>query len=328
MTDTLINFAIQATRVTIPIIMTIRTVNNLLNIIILTRSTLNRHACSLYFLSMAFVNLFYSTMILLNNLLADGYQLNLSLQSNFFCKLFSYLLNLCPNISVYLIVLASIDRYTASSIYVRLRRFSDIRKARQVIGFLIFILAFLFAGSFIAFDIVKDGIPQCIIISNSLFSQIFLTIDIVLYVIIAPICMIIFGLLTIKNTNQARIISNRITHFRRTERQLSRMLLLQVGIHTILTLPFCIVFFMLILPVSFRFTLQFYYITIICKLPFYLSFTIPFFSYILSAKVYRQELIRLFSKINPIRRIAPLQIIPNSNLNPNIRINTTFLNNQ
>lgn len=324
MTDIIMHFAVQATRIIIPISITLGIVSNSLNIFILTRPTLIHHACSLYFLCLAITNLFYSVFILIINLLADGYQLDLSLYSNGFCKFISYLLNLCPNISVYLIVLASIDRCCASSSNVGIRNFSSVRVARWAIGLLILIFAFFFSGALVAFDLRQDGPLGCTLQSNLLFSQIFLIIDIILYVIIAPFCMVFFGVLTIKHTNQLRINLHRISLYRRTERQLSRMLFFQVGTHIILALPFCITFFMLVLPISLRFTLDFDYIYILSKLPFYLTFTTAFFLYILSGQVYRNELIRLFKKLFPVRRVTPIHVITNSNLP--LPMNTRFLN--
>jgi hypothetical protein len=221
MTEDIKQFAVQATRIILPIIIILGIVSNSLNIIILTRPTLIRHACSLYFLCLAIINLFYSAVLLINNLLADGYQLDLSLHSNVFCKFISYLLILCPNISIYLIVLASIDRYCASSNKVRIRNFSSVRVARYAIGLLILTFVFVFSRVLLVFDLRQDGIRQCTLQSNSIFSQIFLIVGIILYIIVAPFSMIFFGFLIINNTNQSGINRARISRHRRTESQLS-----------------------------------------------------------------------------------------------------------
>jgi hypothetical protein len=302
MSDAIIQLAIQLTRIFVPIIIVTGIISNLLNIILLTRPALNHHACSLYFLALAITNLFYSSFLLIYNLLADGYQVDVAKYSIFCCKFISYLLNLCPNLSVYFIVLASIDRYCASSINVQRRRFNDLRTTRWAIGILILIFSIIFIGALIAFDISHNGLSQCTIRSDILFNQIFLILDLILYVIIAPVLIIFFGFLTIYNTKQLRLLPVRISRYRRTEYQLSRMLILQVGTHVILTLPFCIAFFMLILPISLRFTIKFASAYVICKLPFYLSTTTAFFLYILSARVYRDELIRLYNTIFQLRR--------------------------
>ncbi|CAF3506320.1 unnamed protein product, partial [Rotaria sp. Silwood2] len=82
-----------------------------------------------------------------------------------------------------------------------------------------------------------------------IFSQIFL------YYILAPLLMIIFGFLTISNIRRKSmnlIYLTKSMRRRRTERQLTRMLLLQVGIHLILILPFGIIYCMNVLKPSTR----------------------------------------------------------------------------
>jgi len=122
---------IEATKIIVPILIFVGTISNSLNIVILTRPSLIHHSCSLYFLSLAIVNLFYCAVILTINLISDGYSINIHIYSIFSCKLLNYLLNLCPNLSVYFIVLASIDRYCSSSMNVNIRRWSNVRIARR-----------------------------------------------------------------------------------------------------------------------------------------------------------------------------------------------------
>jgi hypothetical protein len=321
MAESLLELAAQLTRIFVPIIIVIGVVSNSLNIILLTRPALVHHACSLYFLALAITNLFYSSLLLIFNLLADGYQLDLATHSVVVCKITSYLLNLCPNLSVYFIVLASIDRYCASSLSAQRRRLSNPRVARRAIGVLIIVLAIFFIGTLIAFDISDDGIRLCTTQSDILFNQIFLILNLILYVIIAPFSMILFGFLTIYHRTQVRIAPVRTPLYRRTEGQLSRMLLLQVGTHIILILPFCITFFMLILPLSIQFSTNFTFAYVVCKLPFYTTVTTAFFLYVLSARIYRNELIRLCKKIFPLHR----QVHPIRNQNIVVPMNATTL---
>lgn len=319
MNDFLVQFAVQATRILVPIMIILGIVSNSLNIAILSRPNLMHHACSCYFLSLAIVNLFYSSVIMTMNLLGDGYQFDLTLFSSFSCKLISYLLNLCPYLSLYLIVLASIDRYCASSMHARIRRLSSVRVAQWAIGFLFMSIMAIMSWAFAVFDVQYLGLLRCGILSHLLSGQIFLFGLIVCYVIVAPFLMVLFGFLTIKNIHTTRLHLERVSNYRRTESQLSRMLLLQVGVHLLLVLPFCTMFFMIILPIPIRETVEFYYIYVICKLPFYLTFTTAFFLYIISAQAYRNEFLRLFRKLIPIRRIG----ITNHTVHMNLTIHPT-----
>ena len=298
----MLELAVQLTRIIVPVIILVGVLSNVLNIILLTRRTLIHHACSQYFLALAVTNLFYSSCLLVVNFLADGYQLDPSRHSAVLCKLISYLLNACPSLSVYFLVLASADRYCASSISATRRRFSNVRAARWAICIVTVVLAVFFVGTLIAFDLSSDGMLRCTVRSDLLFNQIFLVLILIVYVFIAPFSMVLFGCLTIYNTTQLRFIPMRISRYRRTERQLSQMLIVQVGVHVLLILPFCVTFFMLILPIQARFTVDFVAAFMIAKLPFYLTVTTAFFLYVLTGTIYRHELLRLAHRLFRISR--------------------------
>ena len=293
----MLELAVQLTRIIVPVIVLVGVVSNVLNIILLTRRTLIHHACSHYFLALAMTNLFYSSCLLVMNLLADGYQLDVSRHSAVLCKLMSYLLNACPSLSVYFLVLASADRCCASSVSATRRRFSNVRTARWAIFIVTLVVAVFFVGTLIAFDLSPDGMLGCTVQSDLLFNQIFLVLILIVYVFIAPSSMLLFGCLTIYNTKQVRLIPMRSSRYRRTERQLSNMLIVQVGVHVLLILPFCVTFFMLILPIQARFTVDFIAVFMITKLPFYLTVTTAFFLYVLTGSIYRHELLRLAHRL-------------------------------
>ena len=58
---------------------------------------------------------------------------------------------------------------------------------------------------------------------------------------------------------------------------------------------------MLVLPIGFGSTAMFYFLYFIVKIPFQINFITPCFVYISSAKVYRNERIRLMKQIIRIR---------------------------
>lgn len=327
MTEYLIELGALLTRIFVPIIIVIGIVSNLLNIIVLTRPTLIHHACSLYFLALAITNLFYSSVLLVFNLLEDGYQLIAVEQSVILCKLVSYLLNLCPSLSVYFIVFASLDRYYCSSINPQRRRLSNCHVARLTIIILVIVLSIFYTGALVAFDIIQIGVAFCTIRPDVLFNQIFLILVLIIYVIIAPFSMTLFGCLTIYNTKQMRFMAVRISRYRRTEGQLSRMLLLQVGTQILLILPFCTTFFMLILPTNLPSTTGFKFAYVICKIPFYLTVTTAFFLYMLSARVYRDELTRLYKKLFQFRHPIHPIIVTNTTV-PTANVTTFNLTDQ
>lgn len=313
--ESLIEIATELTRIFVPIIIVLSFVSNSVNILILIRPNLNKHPASLYFLVLAVNNIFYSSCILMFNLLADGYQLDLVARSVVLCKIISFFLNFCPTTAVFLIVFASIDRFCASSSKVSVRQLSSLKNARRIICLVLIVLFIYYCGTLLIFELIDIGVTICTVSTEILFNTIYFISILVIYVIIAPLSMMIFGLLTIKNIRNTRLGIDRISRYRRTEGQLSRMLLLQVGTHILLTLPFCCLFFTLILPVPFRSTAMFVPTLILTKIPFYFSFTTAFFLYILSGHVYRNELYILFKLSRRQNRIRTSNHLDGSTAN-------------
>jgi len=193
-----------------------------------------------------------------------------------------------------MLTLASFDRYCSSSKSVRLRSLSDIRIAKFTITF-----ATLFSVLYISpmliihyYDIKSNKCRQYLykIVLVYKFSQI------IIFQISIPLFMIIFGVLTIFNIRQQSRCPSRIVtciHRPRSEVQLARMLLLQVGVHIIYSLPYGITYIMSSVVPSTQAVIilaarQASILWLQCD---YFSF---FFVYILSVSIYRQELIRLF----------------------------------
>jgi hypothetical protein len=109
--------------------------------------------------------------------------------------------------------------------------------------------------------------------------------------------MTLFGILTIYNTKQLRVLPIETTRYRRTESQLAAMLLIQVGTYVLLNLPICVIYVIGILPYTFVNTTEFNFASIIFHMFNYLSYTTNFFLYVFSARLYREELSRLMKKI-------------------------------
>lgn len=301
MSSDLLNIATYVTQWSVSLIVILGIGANSLNIIVLLRANLKKHSCVFYFIVLSINNLLYTTICITTNLLSNGFNINLEVYSSIFCEFSTFLLNFCPHFSVYILVLASIDRSLSSSLNPRARNLSHIRIARWSILFiLIFTILFTLENA-ISVDTSSNGINICLSNTNTLFSQFLRTAQVISYVIISPLLMIIFGLLTIHNTNNFTRNHLIVLRARPNERQLTRMLIVQVSTHVLLSLPFCIIFFITILPVEFKSTLMFYFLFIIFKIPFYITFITPFFLYILSAKLYRAEFILLVKKISNFR---------------------------
>ncbi|CAF1682040.1 unnamed protein product [Adineta ricciae] len=109
------------------------TFGNLLNIIIFTRRDLHQNPCSLYFLIGSINNCIVIDFGLLTRYLASTWNWDPSLTSNVYCKIRNLLVYAPLTLSLWFIVLASVDRYLLSSPIVRFRRLSNLSMARKLI---------------------------------------------------------------------------------------------------------------------------------------------------------------------------------------------------
>jgi hypothetical protein len=323
MTDSLTQLATELTQVIVPIIMFIGIIGNSLNIVVLTRPALYNHACSRYFLALACNNLFFTSVMLVYRLLADGYQHDVTKLSLLSCKLVTYLYQTSVLFSGYFIVLASIDRYCASSISAHLRKFSNVKVTRWTILFVIIVIILFYLNTAILVDLRATDAFGCHIRGDTIYKQIYPVMQIVIFAIAAPGLMALFGIMTIYNTKRARVIPNAFSRYRRTENQLAVMLLLQVGTYIVLTMPTSVTYLMLVFPNTIETTSGFYFARITSQLFLYFSFATPFLLYLISARTYRKELVQLLYRILRLRGANEIYPTTNTIINTIGPINTT-----
>ena len=305
MTETLVQLGVQLQRFILPLIIVVGVLGNGVNIVVLTRPALSNHACSRYFLALAGNNLFYSNVFLIYRLFANGYQRNLADVSLAVCKIVSYLSTLNAFLAPYLIVFASVDRFCASSASARVRKFSSIRTAQWAIAGLVLVFALFFIHIlFIAELSVARG-SICVVQANTLYTQVYILIQVFLFAVVPPGLMISFGLLTIRNAQRTRTMRVAVSRFYRTERQLAQMLFLQVGLHILLTCPSSVTYLIGVLPNSTRTTTLFAFVSTICQLLFNFAYTTAFFSYLLSGRIYRRELKKVIFSLRRVNRVQP-----------------------
>jgi hypothetical protein len=163
----------------------------------------------------------------------------------------------------------------------------------------------------------------CYIRADTIYKEIYPIMQIILFGIIAPGLMAIFGIMTIYNTKRVRVIPNAFSRYRRTENQLGGMLLLQVGTYIVLCIPTCVTYLMLVFPNTIQTTSAFYFARLTSLLFLYASFATPFFLYLVSARTYRQELVQLVYRILRLCGTNQTYPIPNIITNTVLPINTT-----
>jgi uncharacterized membrane protein YidH (DUF202 family) len=297
MIDSFIQLAIQLPRIIAPFIIVLGVVGNSVNIVVLTRSALYNHACSRYFLALASNNLFLSSAFLVNRLLITGYQLDVTKISVLSCKLVQYVTGVSVVISPYLIVLASMDRYCASSTSTQRRKFSNVRVTRWALVSIVVLVALYYINYLVLIDLRKDDSLGCAIRGDTIYKQVYPITQCFVFAVIPPCLMGFFSGMTICNIKHVCLLPRVAARYRRTENQLVRMLLLQVGTYIVLTLPLSIAYLILVLPNSTKVTPKFKFAYLICQLVYYFSCVTAFILYFLSADIYRKECIRLIYNI-------------------------------
>jgi hypothetical protein len=177
---------------------------------------------------------FYSSTILIHRLLISGYGINLANYSTISCRIISYINILSSFILPYLIVIASIDRYCASSRNAKIRKFSTIRVTKWVICIVIGVCALIFINLIVLYNLQSSRGYVCALEADTTYSQVYIITQVFLYAGIPPSLMMLFGLLTVRNTRRSRINPIVVSRYHRTEQQLTRMLIVQVSVHILL----------------------------------------------------------------------------------------------
>ncbi|CAF1170767.1 unnamed protein product [Adineta steineri] len=315
MTTSLLQIGEQLTRAIIPVIIVIGVVGNSLNIAVLARRALYHHACSRYFLAVAINNLLFSGIFLTYRLSVNGYQDDLANYTGISCKIITYIATVSSFISPYLIVFASVDRYCASSANAQIRRLSSVRISKWIICTVISVFALFFIHILVLFDLQPAFGFICALQINIIYNQIYITAQVFLYALFAPGFMMIFGLMTIRNTTRARVVPIATSRFNRTEHQLARMLFLQVSVYILLTLPSSIIYLISILSNTISSGITFSFSATVCQLLFDFSYGSSFFLYLLSSHTYRKELMLLVRKTLRIRCSNQVERLDTNNVN-------------
>jgi hypothetical protein len=278
----------------------------LFNILVFTRSALRREPCSFYFLSSTFYDLFVVFLILPVRILSNVYNINGANYNLGVCKIETYIFFVTRVISIWLIVLACIDRYLHSSLSERIRRMSSLKSAKISSGILSIIVLISYCHMLVYYEITNvtnqfgSIIPQCN--SQKGIYRTFLGLwHMVVSSLFPSFLMILFGVLTLKNVRQRRQLVRRAgenTAIRRTDTQLLRMLTAQVLVIIIATLPFSIIQLYSALTSSFtKSTLRIAQENLasqIIAIVTYFAHTSNFYLYTLSGTIFRKEVLKIF----------------------------------
>jgi hypothetical protein len=278
---------------------------NSFNLLIFTRKALRRNSCTQYFIAGAFNNALVVYFLFVIDVFSNGYGIVVSTHSSLTCKITCYLSYLIYNLSPYLLVLASFDRFCCSSTSARLRLWAQVKVARRIIAVMLIIFTAIFTPLLITYDLTVTNPPQCVSASQA-FSTGWSFFELIFYALVPPFLMVLFSSLTLWNIRTQRrniqpmggtISSNgrggKRPH-RRSDNALLRMLTFQVFAYIICCTMLCVMVTMVSVvsqPTSLMITLL-----NISFLPFYLSYCTSFYIYTLSAQLYRQEILAIVNQ--------------------------------
>jgi len=202
--------------------------------------TYRKTPCTFYFLIGAIHNIIYIIINLPNRILASADNIDLSRNSTGWCKFQSFSIGYCGLTSVTCSCLATIDQFFATSRNVNVRLFSKIQLAHRLVIITI-IIWFLHAIPTLVFSHVSPVTSRCSP-SNAIYATYTPLYILILQCGIPVFVMIVFGFLTYRNMHLTRFLAEQ-----HADRQLVRMILIQVFLVVISMTPYgCITAYNLI----------------------------------------------------------------------------------
>ena len=279
---------------------------NLLNILTFTRPTLRTNSCTIFLLYSSIANLFHLTFGLVTRIVIDQYQYDIETNSIVFCKLKYYIMYTSASLSLYFVLLASINRYYQTKSHSRQWCFSQLFHPSKISLVLTLVNCLIYLHIPVRFRINHSSTRSrlvCYAVETPyrIFIDVYLVIT---WSLSTPCLMFIFGVRTIRNLQvtepqRKRKFNRRTSYRKKTDIQLAVMISFQIVIIVCSTLPFGIQkLFSTFYPA--RTTCHGIVESSILCLTRHLSFTnstFCFLFYILTARKFRHELISYFQEI-------------------------------
>jgi hypothetical protein len=224
-------------------------VGNILNCLVLSQRTLRSNPCVLLFLVSSFIDLISILTGLTTRILA-GWGLDPTTTNTPICKLRAFIVFSTRTMAIWLITLATIDRWLLSSMNFHRRQLSTLKNVTKGIILTIIISTILYSHMLYCYQSNLIDTPlQC----YGKSAECRLATDIIyalITILIPSVLMIIFGLMIISNIRYLRMRVETVTivsilspsrvkqmKLKKTDRQLLRMLLLQVSLLIIFCIP-------------------------------------------------------------------------------------------
>ncbi|CAF1251508.1 unnamed protein product [Adineta ricciae] len=238
------NATINMYKIIPPIHIAFGTFGNVFNMIIFTRPNLRNNPCSIYFLASSINNLFFIYLLTALRYISFMLDLNFTQSSNLLCKI-SILVQYVPfSLVIWFPVLASIDRFLSSSRTVRLRQLSSVSVARRVIIGIYIVFLLIHVHMPIFYESAWDNDAFGCGISSYQYFLFFTFFGPIVACLLPILLMCIFAISIVHNVRSTR---NRVfqqtgvarnERLRSEDRQMATMLLFQILVTILLSLPY------------------------------------------------------------------------------------------
>ena len=290
-------------------------IGSTLTCLVFYQPTYRKSPCAMYFLASSFFQFLTFNFALVTRMLQYGYNVQPVNTLSWFCKTRFYLFYIFVAISRYNIILASVDRYFASSRDALRRQWSSPKIAFRVIivNAIFWCLVYI---QVLVFYRINNGSCEPQSGAYGVFFSIYISID---SGILPVLLLLIFGLLTVNNVHKTRkriepvtgtneIRSTQTGKMSKKDVQLHRMLANQIFLFIILNVPnpcylLYRVFTINAVRSPFRRTLE----TFLSNMSYvlvYLGFSLTFVNFIISSDIFRREFLQLIR--TKLMRRAPM----------------------
>lgn len=224
----------------IPIIMgsslfVLGVIGGLFNLVIFSRPRLQKTSCGQYIFVGSIFELCYISVILTSRVSIDGFNYSRFFSLDFVCKLRNYFGTFLILGSIWCKCLTAFDRWASTSRNVNIRQWNNIKRA-HILLFILIILAAIISSPNIAlsYSIQTNNTWQCAL-TNTVYLDYYAYFLNPIGIFLLPLFIFSFyGLRTYAHISH-------LNNFRRgqaIERQLTRMILYQVFITIVLSLPY------------------------------------------------------------------------------------------
>jgi hypothetical protein len=219
-------------------------------IVFLSLKTFRENTCVSYLIIMSFVNIGQLLTSLLPQIMINGFNINWSQTSSWYCKFRVYILQLCTLMSYTCICLATIDQYLSTCHYPRWQQLSNIKLAR-ILSSIFFIIWVLHGIPYLIYlnTILSPTTHQMICsVTNTILLQYFNYGFVITLAGFLPVSiMVLFGILAYRNVTQLAYRTVPLIR-RELDKQLSIMVLVEVIYNCFSTIPYIIIYILMMIP--------------------------------------------------------------------------------